>query len=143
MTQGEIVDGEPRRILFEYISALSQENYKKAVYYYGGSYDLLIKLNPDISPNDKPKLFERYCIKNGGKCLISEYPYFIDIKSSMQLKSGNWNCLLNQTISRILNSESGVLIMNLRCWICLLASLRNDYRLMRNKSYIRRLQDNS
>jgi len=88
MTQGETIDGEPRRILFEYISALSQEDYKRAVYYYGGSYDLLIKLNPDINPNDKPKLFERYCIKNGGKCLISEYPDFIDIKSSMQLKSG-------------------------------------------------------
>lgn len=88
MTQEKTVDGEPRRILFEYISALSQEDYKRAVYYYGGSYDLLIKLNPDISPDDKPKLFERYCIKNGGKCLISEYPDFIDIKSSMQLKSG-------------------------------------------------------
>ena len=89
MTQENTVDGEPRRILFEYVSALSQEDYKRAVYYYGGSYDLLIKLNPDISPNDKPKLFERYCIKNGGKCLISEYPDFIDIKSSMQLKSGD------------------------------------------------------
>lgn len=95
--QEKTVDGEARRILFEYLSALSEKDYKGAVFYYAGSYDLLMKLNPDVSSNDEPILFERYCSKNGRKCFLSEYPDFIDIKSSVELKAGTWEVSFKST----------------------------------------------
>ena len=69
---------EARRALYEYLDALwwreyKKADYKKTVYYYGGGYDFLLQLNPDVSPNDKPKLFELYCTKNGGNCLKPSY----------------------------------------------------------------------
>ena len=84
---------EARRVLYEYLNALRQEgtykkaDYKKVVYYYGGDYNFLLQLNPDVNIEDKPKLFERYCTKNRGNCSI-EPSYFIDIASPSEVKFG-------------------------------------------------------
>ena len=54
----------------EYFLALSQGRYADAVARYSGVYDEpLIRMNPDIDPADRARLFERYCTQNGGVCL--------------------------------------------------------------------------
>lgn len=86
LTGKKNTDGEARRVLLEYLAALLQRKYEKAVLYYGGKYDFLLKLNPDVSIKNKPKLFERYCTKNGGKCGISSYFKNVTIESATMLK---------------------------------------------------------
>ena len=66
------ISDEARRALFDYLSALSGKRYQEAVFNYGGSYDLLTKLNPTISSDAKTNLFEAYCTSNGGKCFVPE-----------------------------------------------------------------------
>lgn len=66
------LDGDARRALFEFLIKLYHGKNEGAVYYYGGPYDELRKHNPDVEPNDRVKLFERYCTVNGGVCLIPE-----------------------------------------------------------------------
>lgn len=82
----DTIIAEARRALLEYLSGLWQGNYQRAVYYYGGAYDLLRELNPDVDPHDKPKLFERFCTVNGGRCLRADYFSDKDFASPTDLK---------------------------------------------------------
>jgi len=68
------VRGEARHTLFSYLMALSKGDYKRAVHYYGGSYNLLRRMNPSLNAaRFKPEgqeYLKRYCTVNGGKCYI-------------------------------------------------------------------------
>lgn len=79
------ISDEARRALFDYLSALSGKRYQEAVFYFGGSYESLIKLNPNISPNDKAKLFEAYCTSNGTKCFMPEVVADKDISNPAEM----------------------------------------------------------
>ena len=55
--------------LTEFFAALDQGRFADADTLYGGPYDVLQEINPDIDPEDHARLFERYCTQNGGVCL--------------------------------------------------------------------------
>lgn len=58
-----------RQALVDYFSALSQGQYGKAVALYGGSYESLIDMNPEVNSFDLEGLFENGCTINGLQCL--------------------------------------------------------------------------
>jgi hypothetical protein len=55
--------------LGRFLDTLNHGLYHKTPGYYGGSYDVLTNLNPDIKPDFKQKLWEKFCLANGGVCL--------------------------------------------------------------------------
>ncbi len=55
--------------LTEFFVALHEGRFADAVALYGGPYDALQGMNPDVGPSDNATLFERYCKQNGGVCL--------------------------------------------------------------------------
>ncbi|MFZ5807801.1 MAG: hypothetical protein ACOY16_00815 [Chloroflexota bacterium] len=57
--------------LSRYFNALAAGDYATAAALYGGSYDILISNNPDISPSDKAALFQRACTQNGFVCDVT------------------------------------------------------------------------
>lgn len=52
-----------------FFEALHGGDYEKAVELYGGSYDVLTSMNPDLDPADSPALFAQGCQFNGFTCL--------------------------------------------------------------------------
>ncbi len=58
-----------QQALVDYFTALSQEQYSKAIALYGGSYESLIAMNPDINSFDLDRLWENGCTVNGLQCL--------------------------------------------------------------------------
>lgn len=68
------VNGEAKHTLFKYLMALSKADYKRAAFYYGGSYRKLRRMNPSLnSLGYKPQGYEflkRYCTANRGRCYI-------------------------------------------------------------------------
>lgn len=65
------IDGEAKRVLFDFLIALHHGKYEAAVYHYGGSYDIL---NPQdqLSPEERAKQFKRLCEAIVGKCPMPE-----------------------------------------------------------------------
>lgn len=55
--------------LVDYFAALHQGQYSQAVDLYGGSYENLIAMNPQIAPDDFAALWESGCTLNGLQCL--------------------------------------------------------------------------
>ena len=58
-----------QRALVDYFSALHQGQYSKAIALYGGSYEPLIEMSPDINSFDLDRLWENGCTINGLQCL--------------------------------------------------------------------------
>jgi len=58
-----------RQALIDYFNALEKGDYAAAAALYGGSYENLQSMNPDIDPNDHSALLERGCTQNGLRCL--------------------------------------------------------------------------
>lgn len=58
-----------RQALVDYFAALSQEQYSQAVALYGGSYETLIEMNPDVNSFDLEGLLQNGCTINGLQCL--------------------------------------------------------------------------
>ncbi len=58
-----------RATLVGFFDALNGGWYDEAATQYGGSYEALIELNPDINPDDHSALLERACTENGFQCL--------------------------------------------------------------------------
>jgi len=54
-----------------YFTALTTSNYKETAKLYGGSYDLLAEMNPDLRSDDLNGLWQAYCNRNGGVCNLS------------------------------------------------------------------------
>ncbi len=58
-----------RNTLLSFFDQLSAGNYTKAAELYGGTYENLIEMNPEINSNDHAALLESACMINGFKCL--------------------------------------------------------------------------
>ncbi len=58
-----------RAVLVGFFDALNAGWYDEAAVQYGGSYEALIDMNPDIDPGNQAALFERACTVNGYQCL--------------------------------------------------------------------------
>ena len=58
-----------RAVLVAFFDALNGGWYAEAAAQYGGSYEELIDMNPDLDPNDHAALLERACTINGFQCL--------------------------------------------------------------------------
>jgi len=58
-----------RAVLVAFFDALNGGWYAEAAVQYGGSYEGLIDMNPDVDPNDHAALLERACTTNGFQCL--------------------------------------------------------------------------
>jgi len=58
-----------RAVLVAFFDALNAGWYSEAAVQYGGSYEELIDMNPDVDPNDHAALLERACTINGFQCL--------------------------------------------------------------------------
>jgi hypothetical protein len=58
-----------RMILMEFFSALDDGRYSQAAEYYGGSYQVLREMNPDLGAESYAALWERGCTVNGLQCL--------------------------------------------------------------------------
>ena len=56
-------------ILERFFDALHEGDYQAAVDLYGGSYEILIEMNPDLEPGAHLALLERACKTNGFQCL--------------------------------------------------------------------------
>jgi hypothetical protein len=57
--------------LVAYLEALKQGDYQTVVSLYGGSYDVLADMNPDVSPADRIALWTRACEQNGFVCNLT------------------------------------------------------------------------
>lgn len=66
------IDAEAKRVLFDFLTALHHEKHEAAVYYYGGSYDILKPQHGDLSPEEMAKEFRRLCEAIVGKCPMPE-----------------------------------------------------------------------
>jgi hypothetical protein len=60
---------EAAAALQNYFDDLHSEDYDGAVALYGGDYEWLIAMNPDIDPADHAALFTNGCRNNGFQCL--------------------------------------------------------------------------
>jgi len=60
---------EASQALQTYFDDLNRGDYEAAVTLYGGSYDWLSSMNPDIDPNDHVALFSQGCQFNGFVCM--------------------------------------------------------------------------
>ena len=58
--------------LTNFLSLLNQHQYQQASQYYGGDYDFLYKMNPDVKREQKAILLQKYCLENDGACLIPD-----------------------------------------------------------------------
>ncbi len=52
-----------------FFDALNVGDYQAAADLYGGSYEVLVGMNPDLDPNDGPALLAQGCQFNGFTCL--------------------------------------------------------------------------
>lgn len=60
-----------RQALLAYFNALRAGDYQTVIQWYGGSYDWLASMNPDLSAEDKPGLWRRACQQNGFVCTLA------------------------------------------------------------------------
>jgi hypothetical protein len=83
--------------LNEYFASLSSGDYARGAELYGGRYDTLADMNPEVDPNDHAVLLEQACTVNGFVCLrlkssvLSAHPseeQFI-FKVSFETENGN------------------------------------------------------
>lgn len=58
-----------RAVLVAFFDALNGGWYAEAAVQYGGSYEGLVDMNPDVDPTDHAALLERACTTNGFQCL--------------------------------------------------------------------------
>jgi len=64
--------GSAADALTAFFAALHDGRFEDAIELYGGSYDVPRGMNPDLGPERRADLFERYCTRNGGVCLPVE-----------------------------------------------------------------------
>jgi hypothetical protein len=60
---------QAQKNLVAFFEFLNQGDYDKAVELYGGSYEVLIDLNPTLNPDDRSALMKNGCEINGFQCL--------------------------------------------------------------------------
>lgn len=60
-----------KQALMAYLEALKKAEYAAVVKLYGGGYDVLAEMNPDLSPEDHLALWTRACQQNGFVCNLT------------------------------------------------------------------------
>ena len=60
---------DARQALIAFFDHLDQGEYTAADALYGGSYETLAAMNPDLDPDDHAALWEHGCLQNGLQCL--------------------------------------------------------------------------
>jgi len=60
---------EARNVLVTFFNLLSEGNYAEATELYGGTYENLSDMNPEVDPNDHAALLKNACAINGFQCL--------------------------------------------------------------------------
>lgn len=74
---GRLEISSAQRSLVTFFSHLSSGRYADATRLFGGSYDILISDNPEISPFDFTALFRNGCEINGFQCLPIRQANFV------------------------------------------------------------------
>ncbi|MEW5941620.1 MAG: hypothetical protein AB1750_18290, partial [Chloroflexota bacterium] len=59
-----------------FFDALNKGQYDQAAEWYGGDYESLAAMNPDLDPNDHAALWKRACEVNGFQCLTVRFISF-------------------------------------------------------------------
>jgi hypothetical protein len=70
------------KALIGFFALLNQEDYLAATAYYGGDYETLIGMNPDVDPSDYVQLWSNACRNNGFACLRVSKATFIEHKDA-------------------------------------------------------------
>lgn len=65
----EETSAQAEAVAREYFSSLSEGRFADAAAVYGGNFEELSAINPDLDPLDQAGLLERWCRQNGGVCL--------------------------------------------------------------------------
>jgi hypothetical protein len=66
-TRGNI--DSARQSLLDFFSLLHDQQYKKAIDYFGGDYEVLRYMNPDVPSHYRDALLQQACTVNGFLCL--------------------------------------------------------------------------
>jgi len=64
--------------LIEFFDQLNNGKYQQASELYGGSYEILMQMNPDVEPSDYPGLWKNACTINGYQCIKIKSVDFIE-----------------------------------------------------------------
>lgn len=83
--------------------------YQRAADLYGGSYETLIEMNPDIDPNDHASLLRRACEVNGFQCLRLR-----DVISS-QAMPGEGGSRVIQFAVYLMNPDGSIFVRGMCC----------------------------
>ncbi len=64
--------------LVDYFDQLNNGKYQQATELYGGSYETLLQMNPDVEPSDYSVLWKNACTINGFQCIKIKSVDFIE-----------------------------------------------------------------
>ena len=74
-------EAQAQQVLLDFFSNLEQGNYASAQELYGGSYEILVEMNPDLDPDDHVTLLQNACQVNGFQCLDVRVVTFNELTS--------------------------------------------------------------
>ena len=74
-------EAQAQQVLLDFFSNLEQGNYASAQEVYGGSYEALVEINPDLDPDDHVTLLQNACQVNGFQCLDVRVVTFNELTS--------------------------------------------------------------
>lgn len=57
------------QVLSDFLQCLHSGDYDKAAQLYGGTYEMMIYLNPSVDPSEHTTLLQNACTVNGAQCL--------------------------------------------------------------------------
>ncbi len=91
-------------------NSLSEDyNYQTAVALYGGSYDVLIAMNPYVDPTDQAALLRNACEANGFQCLRLQ-----EVLSAEVLEDANETTIVSLTVS-LMNDDGSIFTLGPCC----------------------------
>jgi hypothetical protein len=70
--------GQARQTLITFFDKLSEGDYDEAVQLFGGSYEVLESMNPEVDPQDRAMLWRNGCQINGLQCLDIRRADFVE-----------------------------------------------------------------
>jgi hypothetical protein len=70
--------GLARNTLIGFFNHLANGDYQEAAGLYGGEYDVLRQMNPEIDPNDYSSLWNNACQSNGFQCIRIKHADLVD-----------------------------------------------------------------
>ena len=70
-----------QQALMDFFSNLAQGDFVSAQELYGGSYEILVEMNPDLNPDDHETLLQNACQINGFQCIDARIVTFNELTS--------------------------------------------------------------